>query len=83
MLCSLAILVSDAAPLKRIVEETGCGWLFKAGDSVSFAKKVLEINCLDDIKKCGANGRQAVLDRYNWEYDCNALSSIISQFGDS
>ena len=37
------VIVSDAKPLKRIVEETGAGLVFNSYDQVSFAEQVLKI----------------------------------------
>ncbi len=79
MLCSQPVLVSDVAPLKRIISETNCGWSFKAGNPNDFANKVLEIAQMQDIGKFGANGREAIIRKYNWEYDSNILLENINR----
>jgi glycosyltransferase involved in cell wall biosynthesis len=80
MLCGLAVLVSDAAPLKRVVEESRCGWWFKAGKADAFAEKVLEISQSDNIDQLGANGRKAVMEKYNWASDCQVIGKVIDRF---
>jgi len=80
MLCGLAVLVSDAAPLKRIVDESRCGWSFEAGNPQAFADRVLKISESPDIAAFGANGRQAVIDRYNWAVDCRVIDEVIERF---
>ena len=77
MLCGLPVLVSDAPPLKRIIDESGCGWSFKAGAPDDFAKKVLEISRMEDVSQIGLNGRKAVLERFNWANDCKNLQRSI------
>jgi len=64
------VLVSDVKPLKRIVEETGCGIVFPAGDYVQLAEKILEvIGRRDVLRKMGKNGRKAVVEKYNWKVE--------------
>lgn len=62
------VLVSDVRPLKRIVEATKCGFVFRAGDHVQLADKALEaIKDTQLFTKLGENGRKAVEEKYNWD----------------
>lgn len=65
--CGLAVVVSDFPELRRVVNDTGCGWLVDPTDPESLAR-VLE-EALSDPAECvrrGLAGRAAVWDRYNW-----------------
>jgi len=63
------IVVSDCAPLARIVSETRCGRVFRSGDTEDLAKEVLIL--LDDPNReaIGANGSKAVVERFHWRRD--------------
>lgn len=72
------ILVSDAAPFKRIIEETNAGVIFKSNDPLDFAKKLkymLSVN-----KSWGQNGYKAVLSKYNWAIDSKELLRVYDSF---
>ncbi len=70
------VIVSDAPPLKRIVEETQCGLVFKSGDYNDFSKKVLSLTDGALRETLGENGYEAVNGRYNWETDRGILIKI-------
>ncbi len=77
MALSKPILVSDAKPLKRIVEETNCGSVFKSRDPRSFAEQVIKIfNSNFDF---GKNGRKAVENKYNWKIEEQKLLDLYSK----
>lgn len=63
------VVVSDCAPLARIVSETQCGRVFPSGNVEALAKHVA--NLLDDPHRdaLGANGRKAVVERFHWRRD--------------
>jgi glycosyltransferase involved in cell wall biosynthesis len=65
------LLVSDALPLKRIVEETNSGLVFKSDDSKDFSDKVFEL--LSSDIPFGTNGLKAVKEKYNWQHDSQVL----------
>ena len=68
------VLVSDAEPLKRIVEETGCGMVFKSNDPKSFAEQIVKLK--NDPEHYGENGRNAVLRKYNWQNESKNLLEL-------
>lgn len=75
MYIKLPLLVSDATPLKRIVEETETGLVFKSNNPVSMAEKFIEILNLD-LNKFGENGFKAVVEKYNWSKDSERLVKL-------
>lgn len=68
------VLVSDAKPLKRIVEETNCGLVFTSKDPLDFAEKVIEL--LNSNNIFGINGKKSVTDKYNWNKDAEKLIDL-------
>ncbi|MDZ7765244.1 MAG: glycosyltransferase family 4 protein [Melioribacteraceae bacterium] len=80
MLFDRPILTSDAKPLKRIIEETGCGETFKSNDPLSFAESVMKI--INSEKNYGANGILAVKNYYNWSNDSKILLDSYNQLLD-
>jgi glycosyltransferase involved in cell wall biosynthesis len=67
------VLVSDCAPLKRVVEETGAGLVFAAGDASSCADAMRALLDPDLRRRLGEAGKRAVRERYNWKSDGEAL----------
>lgn len=77
---SKPVIVSNAAPLKRIVEETGCGVVFESGNVDSFVEKVFEIRKSGLQGQMGQNGYEAVRTKYNWDVDARKLGHVIDMF---
>jgi glycosyltransferase involved in cell wall biosynthesis len=72
MIMGKPVVASTCKPLKRVVQETGSGLVFQAGDSESLAQTILK---LKDEKLRDA-GRQAVLEKYNWERTSQILLDV-------
>lgn len=69
---SKSVIVSDALPLKRIVEDNNCGISFESFNPDAFADAVVNISTSEI--DYGKNGREAVLKKYNWnEHDGKKL----------
>lgn len=74
------VLVSDVKPLKRIVEETGCGSIFHAGNHTQLANNILELMGNPELmEKMGEKGRKAVKNKYNWSVDSKKLLQLYSE----
>lgn len=67
MRLGVPVVVSDCAPLERIVEAERCGAVFASGDPAAFAEAVLRVARDPDRAAMGERGRDAVLARYNWD----------------
>lgn len=66
MLFERPVLVSDCTPQLELVEETGCGVVFKNQDPEDFIKKVLYLyNHPEECKQMGEKGKKAILEKYN------------------
>jgi len=73
---SKPVLAADSKAIKRIIEETNCGLTYQTGNAEDFAAKALEL-LASDIP-FGANGYQAVKDKYNWQKDEKVLIELYS-----
>ena len=67
------VLVSNARPLERIVQEVGCGLVFTDGDCADLAQKIETL--ADDAlrQKMGEAGRAAVLYKLHWATDFDVV----------
>ncbi|MGW8314881.1 MAG: glycosyltransferase family 4 protein [Bacteroidales bacterium] len=77
MYAGIPIISSNCAPLKRIIEETGTGVCFRSGDPDSFAESLKKL--LTDkqfLQKIPENGKQWVVQKYNWASDARVLCGI-------
>ncbi len=71
------VIVSDCAPLARIVTETGAGGVFTDPNPGILASRIIELSDLDRAREAGRRGREAVLHgRWNLESDAPALLAI-------
>ncbi|MGI9628548.1 MAG: glycosyltransferase family 4 protein, partial [Longimicrobiales bacterium] len=68
----MAVIASDAAPVKRVVSETGCGAIFPSRDPEALARILIESSALDRTS-FGEAGRRAVRTQYHWEQDVGRL----------
>lgn len=67
MLLGKPVLATDMAPVCRILEEVGCGMVYRTREEGVEALVRLRDETLRH--RLGENGRQAVLDRYRWDHD--------------
>ena len=80
MSISKPIIVSDCPPLKRVVEDSGGGVLFIYDDPADFAAKVVELYDSEEKRRImGEAGRNAFLDRYNWDSTSGELRLLYEQ----
>jgi len=71
------VVVSDCNPLKRIVEETSCGLVFKSGDPKDLAFKIIELH--KDKKRritSSQKGYDSVINNYNWNLESKKLVAL-------
>jgi glycosyltransferase involved in cell wall biosynthesis len=77
------VVVSDCIPLKRIVEETRCGLVFRSGDIPDLTRALKTLLSSADYKAMGEYGKEAVVHQYNWGRDSQnmlrAVQNALSQ----
>jgi len=83
MYAGIPILASDCAPVKRIISETGTGFIFKNQDAESFAETLLSLMSDNAFReKIPENGKKWVIEKYNWNRDGTILVRIYAAFRD-
>ncbi|MEM3658728.1 MAG: glycosyltransferase family 4 protein [Candidatus Hadarchaeum sp.] len=83
MLMGKPVVVSTCKPLRRIVEETGSGLIFQAGNSESLAEAVIKLRDKNLRDQLGEAGRRAVLEKYNWAETSKKLIKVYEQLEQS
>lgn len=77
MICRRPVLVSDVRPLRRLIGDAGCGFVFKAGDPEDFARQVLYIHDNPAIaRERAARAQELALTDYSWEKDAERLRGL-------
>jgi glycosyltransferase involved in cell wall biosynthesis len=80
MLSRKPVIVSDCPPLRRIIEETGAGRVFRAGDASDLADKLIELHLSPtDSAQFASCGEVAASGHYCWERDAKMLVSLYRQ----
>lgn len=70
------VIVSSAKPLARVVRDGQCGEVFASANPASLATAVFALQDPTVRHRLGENGRQAVLTRYNWQQESQALLKL-------
>jgi len=78
-------VVSSALPhVRRVLESENAGYLAIPDDPRSHAEQINRlIQSPDERKRMGENGRQAFLDRYNWDTEAQKLTDLYGMLKDS
>jgi len=84
MLLGKPVIVSNAAPLKRIVEDCSCGLVFPAGDIGSLSSAILDLAVSEEKReRMGQNGLRVAFTNYNWGNEeavlLNTYSTILNK----
>jgi glycosyltransferase involved in cell wall biosynthesis len=78
MAAGLAVVTSDAAPLKRIVEACGCGLVYRDRDAEECARALRWLGDATVRHEAAARGRAAVRTTYHWERDVDRLLALLA-----
>lgn len=77
MLLGKPVLSTNCDPLKRIIEETNSGLIFKSNDEKDLAKKIKQAyGNPEETNQMGSNGVKAVKEIYNWENTAKNLVQL-------
>ena len=77
MACGKPVIVSDCAPVARIVNETGCGIVTNNKNPEQLIEAIKDMPN-QDVAKMSENGLAAAKKRYNWEQDAHHLLQFIA-----
>lgn len=83
MAAGLPVIGSDAPPVERVIDETGCGRAFRDRDPGSLAEKLIELRGGDVRRRAAEAGREAVRRKYNWGVDAGRLLEVVERVGRS
>ncbi len=74
------IIVSNARPLARIVENEQCGLVFSSQDEQDLTDKILQLQDKKIRDMLGVRGKEAIIREYNWQTDAKNLLDLINLF---
>ena len=83
MAMGVPVLVSDVAPLARVVTSTECGLVASAGDGPAMGAALADLTDADLARDLGTNGRRAAAEEYNWEHDGARLRAVYDELRSS
>jgi len=68
MIFEKSVVASNCDPIVRIINETKAGVVFQSNNENDLAEKIIALYRNPDLRnEMGKKGKQAVLDKYNWE----------------
>lgn len=73
------VLVSNARPLERLVQEVGCGLVFTDGDSADLARQIQALADADRRREMGLAGRRAVFEQHHWAADFDVIIQTLER----
>jgi glycosyltransferase involved in cell wall biosynthesis len=77
MICGKPVLVSDCKPLKRIVEISNSGRIFKANDFKHMAIVIEEMyRNREELTEYGKNGQYMALNQFSWKNEAAKLIKL-------
>lgn len=77
MMAGLPILASDLPEIRRVLEDSECGLLLENPSPDVIAREILRLtSSREAMKKMGARGRQAALERYCWPVQAERLLTM-------
>jgi glycosyltransferase involved in cell wall biosynthesis len=82
MAAGLAVVSSDCIPIKRILEETGCGVTFEDRSSASFVQAMKSVIDPRARRNMAEAGQRWIHTKYCWEQDGERLLKCLTQVGE-
>jgi glycosyltransferase involved in cell wall biosynthesis len=79
----LAVLTSNAKPAARVVRENAAGVVFRDSDVADCAGAIQQLANAEFRARCGASGRRAVAERFNWELDAARMQTAMDRVSTS
>jgi glycosyltransferase involved in cell wall biosynthesis len=69
------VIASNCQPVQRILEETGAGIVYPSGEADRLSEIFDQLGTLD-YYKMAANGKKAITEKYNWNFDSRILLNL-------
>lgn len=67
------VIASNCLPIKRIIEETGAGLIYRSTEELS---EILDKLSSIEYREMSRKGREAVMQKYNWNVDSQVLLNL-------
>lgn len=71
------IIATDIPPITRIIKEEDCGTVFEDRNYHELAEKIMLCRTSGKLYEWGENGKKAVKQKYNWNFDKINLLNVI------
>ena len=82
MLMEKAVITSNCDPFVRILDATKAGLYFTSGNHEEFASQVKHLYNNPEVRnEMEKNGKQAVINTYNWEEASKQLVDLYRNIG--
>jgi len=80
MLLEKPVISTDCNPIQRIIDETQSGKIYSSNNSVELSDAIISLyNSKDKLPEMGKNGKNAVMEKYNWETAGTHLIKLYQQ----
>jgi glycosyltransferase involved in cell wall biosynthesis len=80
MTSGIPLVVSNMRSFERLMEETGAGLVFEAGDPSSLARAIVELHRNPELRdRLGRNGYKAARGLYAWRHDAARLVGLYNE----
>ena len=77
MIFEKPVIATNCNPIERIINETGAGIIYESNNEKDLAEKVIGLfKNLDLQNEMGRLGKQAVLEKYNWDETSKKLTLL-------
>jgi glycosyltransferase involved in cell wall biosynthesis len=73
------VIVSDVAPMKRIVNSSKCGLVYQDYNDADLCRVIAELSISSFREQLAQNGYDAIISKYNWEREENALLESVKR----
>jgi len=73
------VVASNLSPVKRIIDQVGCGETFVSGNSKDLVRALVRAIRNPILAEMGAKGRVAVLNHFNWDIDASRVKSLLTR----
>lgn len=84
MIFEKPVIASNCNPIERIIDETGAGLVFESNSEKDLVEKVITLYRNPELQsQMGSLGKQAVLEKYNWNKTSKKLISLYSKLESS
>lgn len=80
MACEVPVVATEVAGFKEVIIDRECGFLIHKNEPEEMAECILKLYHSEELRNCfGKNGRQRVLEKYNWDSNIDTMSVLYKE----